>query len=217
MLDLIGKTINDLTILQENGRKKSGHIMYLCECSCGKIVTKNGSSIYNGLIKSCGNRSIHKGKGENGEYKHIDGMRFGKLVAIKPVGNCRTSKRKLWLCECDCGNFKTIDGHSLRIGNTTSCGCNRKVLYPGRDWREDKKYYEWKNGVREKYNSTCVICGKTSKEIHSHHIIPGSMDIKNRYKIENGVTLCSKCHKKIHSIFGYKEDTTEYIMEHRIL
>ena len=55
----------------------------------------------------------------------LTGMRFGRLVAL------RRSKKKNkteWLCVCDCGNEKVIEGGSLRGGRTKSCGClNREV------------------------------------------------------------------------------------------
>lgn len=34
--------------------------------------------------------------------------------------------RGIWDCMCKCGNLKTVDGHSLKRGNTTSCGCLRQ-------------------------------------------------------------------------------------------
>lgn len=48
--------------------------------------------------------------------------RFGKLVVIKRVGTDQ-NKRPLWLCRCDCGTEKIINGSSLRNGDTVSCGC----------------------------------------------------------------------------------------------
>ena len=33
-----------------------------------------------------------------------------------------------WICKCDCGNEKMINGHSLRDGSTTSCGCYNKEV-----------------------------------------------------------------------------------------
>lgn len=30
-----------------------------------------------------------------------------------------------WVCQCDCGNMIEVSGHSLRQGNTKSCGCVR--------------------------------------------------------------------------------------------
>ena len=53
----------------------------------------------------------------------ITGQRFGRLVVIKRTGNLgHKRKRPAWLCVCDCGNWITVYGESLR-GNTNSCGC----------------------------------------------------------------------------------------------
>lgn len=60
----------------------------------------------------------------SGYAKNITGQRFGRLVALGPIG--RSSDRKIiWLCRCDCGNTCTPTGKSLRSGNTKSCGCLR--------------------------------------------------------------------------------------------
>jgi hypothetical protein len=49
-------------------------------------------------------------------------MRFGRLIAIGRADGH-------WLCQCDCGNQKVIQGSRLRGGQTKSCGCyNREVL-----------------------------------------------------------------------------------------
>ncbi len=45
------------------------------------------------------------------------GMRFGRLVVEKYVGNSQ------WLCLCDCGNRTTVYTSALNRGATQSCGC----------------------------------------------------------------------------------------------
>lgn len=57
----------------------------------------------------------------------ITGQRFGRLVVIKRTDN--TAKGKpMWLCQCDCGNIKAINGSCLVGGMTKSCGCYNKEL-----------------------------------------------------------------------------------------
>jgi hypothetical protein len=52
----------------------------------------------------------------------ITGQRFGRLVAIRPVG--KTKARTIaWLCKCDCGKEITSNGADIRKGNVLSCGC----------------------------------------------------------------------------------------------
>lgn len=54
--------------------------------------------------------------------KDITGQRFGRLVALGPVGY-NNFGRLLWLCQCDCGKTTVPHGESLRSGVTQSCGC----------------------------------------------------------------------------------------------
>lgn len=56
------------------------------------------------------------------DAKDITGQRFGRLVALGPIGRYR-EKTIVWLCQCDCGDRISVDGVSLRGGNTQSCGC----------------------------------------------------------------------------------------------
>jgi len=53
---------------------------------------------------------------------NLIGQRFGKLVVLERVENDKFGKTR-WLCQCDCGNTKIINGSSLLRGLTTSCGC----------------------------------------------------------------------------------------------
>lgn len=54
----------------------------------------------------------------------LSNQRFGRLVVVRRNGSFR--KEAGWLCQCDCGNQKTIRGHFLRHGVTKSCGCAKR-------------------------------------------------------------------------------------------
>lgn len=60
-----------------------------------------------------------------GRMINMAGMRIGRLVVVKRVGK-RKNGNITWLCECDCGNTCVVDGHLLRLGLTSSCGCIRR-------------------------------------------------------------------------------------------
>ena len=54
------------------------------------------------------------------------GKRFDRLLVLSFVEekkDKRGNKHWYWLCQCDCGNIKVIDGHGLIYGHTHSCGC----------------------------------------------------------------------------------------------
>lgn len=54
-------------------------------------------------------------------FKDISGQRFGRLTVSEL--SCVKNRRTMWGCVCDCGIKIITSGHSLRRGNTKSCGC----------------------------------------------------------------------------------------------
>lgn len=59
-----------------------------------------------------------------GNAKDITNQRFGRLVALGPIG--RRDKHIEWLCHCDCGKTISASGKELRSGHTKSCGCQKR-------------------------------------------------------------------------------------------
>lgn len=57
-----------------------------------------------------------------GRPLQLEGLRFGKLVAVRRSGNRRGSM-VCWTCTCDCGNSFETTGQRLASGKTKSCGC----------------------------------------------------------------------------------------------
>lgn len=57
--------------------------------------------------------------------KDLTGKRFGRLVVIQREGKVKNGN-VTWLCRCDCGKMKVVDGYCLRTGQTLSCGCLRR-------------------------------------------------------------------------------------------
>ena len=58
----------------------------------------------------------------------ITGQKFGRLTVLhrdesKPKGH---GKKVYWICQCDCGNIKSIIGDNLKRGAVVSCGCYHK-------------------------------------------------------------------------------------------
>jgi len=58
----------------------------------------------------------------------LAGKQFGKWfvtdVCISKPKPCGLPVRH-WLCNCSCGKSEYVDGYSLRIGTSKSCGCDR--------------------------------------------------------------------------------------------
>ena len=67
---------------------------------------------------------------------------FGKLTAIKRSGVDKHG-HSLWLCECECGNEKTVMGDHLVRGNSASCGCFNGMRTHG--MYKSPEYYTYKH------------------------------------------------------------------------
>jgi len=76
----------------------------------------------------------------------LSGKRFGKLTAIRSVGQSK-HKKQLWLVHCDCGNEKTMVASSMASGHAKSCGyCDVQ-----KKWTEEEKQFLIDN--HERYTS----------------------------------------------------------------
>lgn len=54
-----------------------------------------------------------------------NGKRFGRLIILE-FHHQDKRWRRFYLCKCDCGNMKIIQGSLMISGNTKSCGCLSK-------------------------------------------------------------------------------------------
>lgn len=68
--------------------------------------------------------------------------------------------------------------------------------------RSSKEYAEWRKAVFERDGFTCQLCGQVGGGLQAHHIQHWSTNVDERYQVQNGVTLCKKCHKELHKKGG---------------
>jgi hypothetical protein len=61
--------------------------------------------------------------------------------------------------------------------------------------RMSRKYITWREKVFTKDNYTCQMCGdKSGGSLQAHHILPFGEFPEYRFRVDNGKTLCKKCH-----------------------
>lgn len=64
--------------------------------------------------------------------------------------------------------------------------------------RNTPEYKQWRAEVFERDNFTCVICRKVGGVLNAHHIKVFRGFESERFKVDNGVTLCEDCHRRVH-------------------
>jgi len=153
----------------------------------------------------------------------ITGQRFGRLIVICPLHrkHYRSSGGVAWLCSCDCGTVKKVDGNNLRSKRVTSCGCKaiermsgpKNPAWKGGITKEHQKirtrsnYLAWRNSVYERDNHTCRKCNVRGGKLAAHHLFNFSEHPNLRTTLTNGVTLCWRCHLDFHNLYGRSENT----------
>ena len=64
--------------------------------------------------------------------------------------------------------------------------------------RNCTRYKEWRKQVFERDNYTCQICKRKNTKLNAHHIEKFSVNKLKRFDVNNGITLCEECHRRIH-------------------
>lgn len=132
--------------------------------------------------------------------------------------NCEVCTHQFWRkpCEIKKGNNRFCSKKcyfQYQIGRKKDLSNRRKLIGDkNHNWKggitsENKKmrhsadYRIWRESVFKRDNWICQSCGKRSKSneylrIEAHHIKPFAAFPELRLSIDNGETLCKKCHDK---------------------
>lgn len=83
-------------------------------------------------------------------FKDLTNKRFGKLLVIENT-NKKKNKKTIWLCKCDCGDYKEVQVDNLTTGHTKSCGCLNGKGYK-HNLKNTRLYYIWSCMKQRCYN-----------------------------------------------------------------
>lgn len=83
--------------------------------------------------------------------------------------------------------------------------------------RRYPEYYNWRENVFKRDDYTCQICGDSSGgNLNAHHIFSYDEYKDSRIAIDNGITLCTSCHKKFHDMYGYGKNNKKQFEEYKL-
>ena len=85
-----------------------------------------------------------------------------------------------------------------RLRRFNSIRYRKKRKIGGRNF-DDPTYINWRKQIYKRDYYVCQFPGcLCRKNIHAHHILMWAHYPAMRFEISNGITLCRKCHDKIH-------------------
>ena len=80
--------------------------------------------------------------------------------------------------------------------------------------RVNIEYKEWRHLIFERDSYTCQCCGDNKGgNLNAHHLNGYDKFKEQRYDVDNGITLCIKCHKEFHKKYGKGNNTLEDFKE----
>jgi endogenous inhibitor of DNA gyrase (YacG/DUF329 family) len=168
---------------------------------CGKDVWKWPFQIKNQQYSFCGSQCciLFYKPSFKGRKKNVICATCGKNIVVF----MKEKNRRFCSPKCYHQDLTT------RRGDKTSGWKGGKTES---DKRKSLEYKEWRLAVFERDNYACVKCGMRGVELNAHHISSFKKDIKGQLDIDNGITLCKKCHKNFHDTYGRKRFTPKDIL-----
>lgn len=137
------------------------------------------------------------------------------------------AKEKLQL-RCNKGHLFEISWDKFKSGRRCSI-CQYENLSKENHWnwkggitpehiklRNTEDYKNWRKNVFIRDSYTCQSCFVRGGKLRAHHILNFSEHIDKRHLLENGITMCSKCHDlgikdSFHYIYGSYDNNAEQL------
>lgn len=127
--DLSNMVFGELTALyiDVEKTKKTQKTHWVCKCSCGNLTVTTAYGLVHGQVKTCGNRSVHFSKENNGNWQ---GGKTPELLSARTSKKYNTwrdevYKKDWYTCQC-CGRSRDINKEAHHVKNFSE---NKQLRY----------------------------------------------------------------------------------------
>lgn len=192
--------------LAEQKKETTKYLIKKCSV-CNNEFKRTESNFKNRPAKDyyCSTECYHKFlKQERGGFKPV----------VRKCETCNkdfmiTSRgqRKVKYCSTECkekGFPKGTEHKNFKKDLDRSHRVRHRLFYDNTVWRKE---------VFERDLFTCQVCNKKGVKLQAHHLVNYSSNKEKRFDINNGVTLCTDCHKQFHKIYGVVRNNEEQFKE----
>lgn len=162
---------------------KNKKIFWMCQCDCGKIIPVEGNKLRSGHTQSCGCLQSERTSANRLGWKPSDKTKTSISNTLK--GRKLTQEHKVNISN----GLKGEKSYAWKGGLNRTARCNEMGRMEYRDWRRQ---------VFTRDHFTCQICEEVGGKLNAHHIEPWKSNIELRYSMDNGITLCKRCHLEVH-------------------
>ncbi len=157
------------------------------------------------------------------KFIDLTGKKFNRWTVLKRVYPNSKNREAMWLCKCDCGNERIIQGSQIRNGSSKSCGCLWKEVmreksslplgiaclrqtingYKRDAKRKGREYELTEDQFFEITQRNCFYCGAKPSNITKKKYNTGDyiyngidrIDSNKGYTLDNVVACCKKCNR----------------------
>ena len=156
--------------------------------TCGKSFMVQPCKLKMGLGKYCSK--------ECSERAHIEYRLCLNCGICFKAQKSRLEIDKDKCCSKAC-SYQYQHGGDIKNGKYIPKGNPNKAI------RQSFEYSEWRENIFERDSYTCQNCGQHGGRLEAHHLFGFARWPELRFDLDNGITLCEKCHAKLGSSSSY--------------